>query len=466
MMTGTARREGVPGRRWRSWGTATAHCLVMLLVAGLLLQDGSVALSADKAKDDEESAPGKDVVVVLPDNVDADKVLTELGIDPTYQYDKVVNGFAATVSAADKQELKSIPGVVVSADRRIEAFDKAKAQGKHKHKHKNRHKKRKKNKKKQNPPTQQTPPPQQIPTGISRIAATQNSQVAINGDGSAIDVDVAVLDTGIAPHSDLTIAGGIDCVGGGTTVDGDGHGTHVAGTIGALDNTIGVVGVAPGARLYAVKVLDDEGSGSESSIICGLNWVVAHADTIDVVNMSLGGGPFGATTCANDTLHMAVCNVVNAGIPVIVAAGNESTNAATTFPANYDEVVTVSALTDFNGAPGGGGPATCLDDDSDDSFAVYSNFGSVVDIMAPGSCILSTVPGDSLDTFSGTSMATPHVTGAAALYLASHPAASPAEVKSYLLGPSGSVAQNSPNGLVEADDPGPEPVLFIPSAAP
>ena len=86
--------------------------------------------------------------------------------------------------------------------------------------------------------------------------------------------------------------------------------------------------------------------------------------------------------------------------------------------------------------------------------------------MAPGSCILSTVPGDRLDTFSGTSMATPHVTGAAALYLASHPAATPADVRSYLTGPAGSVPQNSPNGLVVADDPGSEPVLFIPSAAP
>jgi len=284
---------------------------------------------------------------------------------------------------------------------------------------------------------------------------------------------VAVLDTGIAPHSDLTIAGEADCVGGGTTFDGDGHGTHVSGTIGALDNTIGVVGVAPGARLYAVKVLDDEGSGSDASIICGLNWVVAHADTIDVVNMSLGGGPFGETSCVVgdpdfDALHRAVCNVVEAGIPVIVAAGNESTDAATTFPANFDEVITVSALTDFNGASGGGASPTCLDpgEDDDDTFAFYSNFGGVVDIMAPGSCILSTVPGDGLDSFSGTSMATPHVTGAAALFLASHPAETPADVRAYLLGASGSVPQNSANGLVAGDDPGTEPLLFIPTAAP
>src|SRR3954447_5197506 len=88
MMTGTARRERADGGRWRSWGAPVARCLMLLLVAGLVLQNGSVALSGDKGNDDEEADPGKDVVVVLPDNVDADQVLTDLGIDPTYQYDE------------------------------------------------------------------------------------------------------------------------------------------------------------------------------------------------------------------------------------------------------------------------------------------------------------------------------------------------------------------------------------------
>src|SRR5262245_32545150 len=105
IMTGIERRGHIPGARWESWISLGAHCLVLLLVAGLLLQDGSVALGADKPiKDDEESTPGKDVVVVLPDNVEADKVLADLDIDPTFHYDKAINGFAATVSAADKQE--------------------------------------------------------------------------------------------------------------------------------------------------------------------------------------------------------------------------------------------------------------------------------------------------------------------------------------------------------------------------
>jgi subtilisin family serine protease len=470
MMTGTVRRERAHGLRWQSWGAPAARRLALLMVAGLLLQDGSVALSADKAKDKEEANPGKDVVVVLPDNVDADKVLADLGIDPTYQYEKVVNGFAAKVSAADKEALQNIPGAIVSPNRKIVAFDRVKAQGKHKHKHKhkNRHKK-KHNNNNQTPPPPSGPPPQVIPTGISRIAATQNPQAGIAGDGGAIDVDVAVLDTGIGPNSDLTIMNidvGQDCVGAGTTLDGDGHGTHVSGTIGALDNTIGVVGVAPGARLYPVKVLDDFGGGDDGTVMCGLEWVLANAGTIDVVNMSLGGDPAGAgADCDDNALHRAVCNVVEAGIPVIVAAGNDGEDAAGSSPANYDQVITVSALTDFNGASGGGASPTCFDD-GDDTFADYSNFGNVVDIMAPGSCILSTAPGEGLDTLSGTSMATPHVTGAAALYRASHPGATPAAVKAYLIGSAGSVAQNSANGLVSDFDPNNEPVLFIPSAAP
>src|SRR3954469_17009587 len=129
IMKGTERRDQVPGRRWGCWISPAARCLVLLLVAGLLLHDGSVASSADKTQDDEDPNPGKDVIVVLPDDVDADKVLTDLGIEPTHQYDKVINGFAATVSAADRDELKAIPGVIISADRRMEAFDKVKAQG-------------------------------------------------------------------------------------------------------------------------------------------------------------------------------------------------------------------------------------------------------------------------------------------------------------------------------------------------
>lgn len=124
-------------------------------------------------------------------------------------------------------------------------------------------------------------------------------------------------------------------------------------------------------------------------------------------------------------------------------------------------------LTDFNGQPGGGAAATCSSD-GDDTFARYSNYGPEVDLTAPGTCIRSTWPGDTYKTLLGTSMAAPHVTGAAALYIASHPMATPADVRAYLLSPAASRSQRSPEGLVVDDDPDaiPEPVLYIPTGSP
>jgi subtilisin family serine protease len=441
------------------------------------MQDVSLSLA------DQNASATEDVVVVFPHRFEASAlgVLTKFNIEPTQRYTHVVDGFAASVSPEVRQQLEQIPGAIVSPDRRVEAFDnnhaganhqgKASGDGKHatgegKHKHKHKHKHKKKNKKKKKKKNSQPFQPQITPTGVLRIGATQNLQTGIPSGGGAVDADVAVLDTGIGPNPDLTIAGGQSCAGSGTG-DSDGHGTHVSGIIGAMNNTINTVGVAPGARLYAVKVLDNNGVGSYSTIICGLDWVRQNAGTIDVVNMSLGGLSGGPTTCVDDPLHAAVCNVVNAGIPVIVAAGNEGMDAANDFPANFDEVITVAAFSDYNGEPGGGAPPTCDLDDPDDSFASYSNFGTTVDIIAPGSCITSTWNNNRIETISGTSMATPHVTGAAALYLANHPDATVAQVRSYLLGATGSVSQASPLGLVAGGDPtgAAEPVLYIPTAS-
>ena len=216
--------------------------------------------------------------------------------------------------------------------------------------------------------------------------------------------------------------------------DMNGHGTHVSGTIGALDNGTGVVGMAPGARIWPVKVLTDAGSGLNSDVICGIDYVTAHASQIEVANMSLGGAGTDDGNCGNtnqDAMHKAICRSVAAGITYAVAAGNDSEDAANSTPAAYDEVITVSALSDFNGVPGGGAPSTCRSD-VDDTFANYSNFGSDVDIIAPGTCIYSTWMLGGYNTISGTSMATPHVTGGAALYKATHPTATPAQVKSAL----------------------------------
>ena len=298
---------------------------------------------------------------------------------------------------------------------------------------------------------------QTLPTGVDRIfqpgignsppttGSDIDSALSIDGvDDWRVDVDVAVLDTGIdRQHPDLNVVGGANCMkttGGGPpwarsyycddTKDGDDdhyHGTHVAGTIGAIDNGIGVVGVAPGARLWAVKVLDSQGSGYLSGIIAGIDWVVAHEGIYKpaVINMSLGGS--GSSSAMDD----AITNAVGNGVAVVVAAGNSDANAANYTPANSPDAITVSALADFDGAAGGSGSPTCRTD-QDDTLADFSNWGAV-DIAAPGVCIYSTYPIEqgAYGTISGTSMASPHVAGAAAL-LASNGDA-PAAIRSTLL---------------------------------
>jgi subtilisin family serine protease len=293
---------------------------------------------------------------------------------------------------------------------------------------------------------------QTLPTGVDRIDGELSSTVSGNGSGS-VNVDVAVIDTGIdLDHPDLNVytAGAKNCSTGKGAEDRNGHGTHVSGTIGALDNNTGVVGVAPGARVWPVRVLNAAGSGSFASVICGVDYVTAHAGQIEVANMSLGGTgtePSGGGCSTGDALHDAICNSVAAGVTYAVAAGNSADDAANHVPAAYNEVITVSALADFNGEPGGGAAPTCRDD-VDDTFADFSNFGADIDIIAPGVCILSTWKGDGYNTISGTSMATPHVAGAAALYKANNPGASPTQVKSAL--------QNAGNlNWDDSDDPDP-----------
>lgn len=272
---------------------------------------------------------------------------------------------------------------------------------------------------------------QTVPAGVDRIDADVSSTAA--GDGrAAVDVDIAIIDTGIdVKHRDLNVVGGINCVPGGMSyADRNGHGTHVAGTAAARDNSSGVVGVAPGARLWAVRVLTSQGSGTFASIICGVEWVTAHADVIDVANMSLGGSaPEGS--CTDGGLHQAICASVNAGVTYAVAAGNSGADARFFAPASYDEVITVSAIADFDGKPGGMGAPACQYGD-DDTFAFFSNFGEDIDLAAPGVCVYSTTRGGGYTTLSGTSMASPHVAGAAALYKSTHRSASPAEVKAAL----------------------------------
>ncbi|MGW0828753.1 S8 family peptidase [Streptomyces sp. NPDC002845] len=279
---------------------------------------------------------------------------------------------------------------------------------------------------------------QSVPTGVNRVDADLSPTAAIDGADTRVDADVAVIDTGIdLSHPDLNVyrAGGKNCwLPFLEPFDWNGHGTHVAGTIGALDNDTGVVGVAPGARLWPVQVLDPFGFGSTSSVICGIDHVTEHADEIDVANMSLGGDGTDDGNCGRtngDAMHEAICASVAKGVTYAVAAGNSHADAGNMVPAAYDEVITVSALADFDGEPGGLSQPTCYDD-QDDTFADFSNYGPDVDLIAPGVCILSTYANGGYETLSGTSMAAPHVTGGAALYRATHPTASPATVKAAL----------------------------------
>ena len=279
---------------------------------------------------------------------------------------------------------------------------------------------------------------QTLPTGVNRIDGDTSSTRAGNGSGS-VNVAVAILDTGIdTRHRDLKVAGGKDCTGGGTYSDLHGHGTHVAGTVAAKDDGNGVVGVAPGAPLYAVRVLGQDGGGQWSWVICGVDWVTGNAASkgIKVANMSLGGetGTVDDENCGRtadtadtrylDTLHQAICTSVAKGVTYVVAAGNNGKDfgASTSVPAQYNEVLTVTAVADLDGKSGGLATANCGDvDDTAANFSNYTTVGSTDaahTIAAPGVCIYSTAKGGGYTTKSGTSMAAPHVAGLAALCIA------------------------------------------------
>jgi subtilisin len=287
---------------------------------------------------------------------------------------------------------------------------------------------------------------QVAPTGVKRVGASTNGKTQTllnNGDA----VGVAVIDTGIdLDHADLKpVTNGKNCLNQALTAEDDnGHGSHVAGTIAARDNFKGVVGIAPAAKLIAVKSLDQFGDGTWASVICGVDWVTANrvAHGIKVANMSLGG--FGSVSPSdancnnanNDLLHKAVCNSVKAGITYVVAAGNNGSNASGYVPAGFSEVITVSAWSDTDGAAGGaGGTHTCTGWglQTDDTWATGTNYGTVVDIAAPGVGIKSTWKNGGYHTICGTSMSSPHVAGAAALLLKTNPAWTPAQVKAALL---------------------------------
>ncbi|CAM5626004.1 S8 family peptidase [Streptomyces fumanus] len=293
-------------------------------------------------------------------------------------FGSALNGYTATLSAAEARRLAADPSVAsVEQDQRVRLTD-----------------------------TTQT----NAPWGLDRIDQTS---LPLSGtytypDSAGSGVTAYVIDTGVRiTHSQISgrASYGYDAVDGDTVAsDGNGHGTHVATTIAGT-----TYGVAKKAKIVAVRVLNNSGSGTTAGVIAGIDWVTANHSGPSVANMSLGGG-------VSTTLDTAVRNSIASGVTYAVAAGNSSTSASTSSPARVTEAITVGATT------------------STDARASYSNYGSVLDIFAPGSSITAGwyTSDTATNTISGTSMATPHVAGAAAVYLANHTSATPAQVASAL----------------------------------
>jgi len=424
--------------------TRLSKLLVPTLVVLALLLSGTFPAIAGPG-----AAPARYIVVMKP-VVDAGAVARGHGAAVSHIYTHALNGFAAPLSPAQLQALATDPRVAyVEPDLVVHTCEQA------------------------------------LPTGVDRIDADLNVTADIDGiDDVRVDVDIAIIDTGIdKDHPDLYVVGGrrFYTVNTGPPWergtyeddnydDDNGHGSHVAGSAAALDNTEGVVGVAPGARLWGVKVLDASGSGYLSDVIAGIDWVTQNAGTIEVANMSLSWQ--GNSSAARE----AIQNSVGDGVVYVVAAGNDAEDVYGpdgTFgtsddfePASYPEVATISAMADSDGQPGGTGSSTSYG--ADDSFASFSNYsgsvvgnnpvtspGAAIDLLMPGVDIYSTYKDGGYATGSGTSMSSPHGAGLAALYIAVDGRATNATgvhaIRQALI--DGGVAQNSLQGLATLNDP-------------
>src|SRR5215211_2817100 len=268
---------------------------------------------------------------------------------------------------------------------------------------------------------------QALPWGINRVDADISSTRAGNGSGYISNVNDYIIDTGIdSTHPDLYHGTHVKFTGDGRNRDCNGHGTHVAGTVAARDNTRDVVGVAPGTPLTGVKVLGCDGVGATSGVIKGVDWVTANATKPAIANMSLGGG-------LSQALDDAVRRSAGGGVFYSIAAGNNGADACLKSPARAgagtdNGIATVAATTSSDGEPS------------------WSNYGPCVDVWAPGASILSTKKRGGTTTMSGTSMAAPHVGGGAALYLSKNTAASPTTVEGALTSGATITANTSKDG--------------------
>ncbi|WP_412076844.1 S8 family peptidase [Streptomyces xanthophaeus] len=320
-------------------------------------------------------------------------------IDRTYS--AALNGYSVEVSEAQARKLAADPAVKSVVQNRTFTVD----------------------------ATQPNPPS----WGLDRIdqRALPLNQSYTYPDKAGEGVTAYIIDTGVRKtHTDFggRASDGYDAIDNDNTAqDGHGHGTHVAGTVGG-----GAYGVAKKVKIVGVRVLNNQGSGTTAQVVAGIDWVTRNAVKPAVANMSLGGG-------ADSALDTAVRNSIASGITYAVAAGNESTDASTKSPARVAEAITVGATTNT------------------DAKASYSNYGSILDIFAPGSSITSTWgTGDTAtNTISGTSMASPHVAGAAAVYLSQNPGSTPAQISA------GLVAASTPNVVTGPGTGSPNRLLNI-----
>ena len=402
-MSTILRMTSISALTWPLRSLLPRAALLAVAAAWLFMATGE----AQAAKRERQVIPGS-YIVVYRGSVDSPSSKTA-GLErrkrfrSRLRFGRAVKGFAARLSDQQVRELRADPEVAfVAPDRRVRALDSVPlASG------------------------------DSAPSGVRRIEAGTPTTAR-----EASSASVAVIDTGIdLSHPDLNAVDGKNCVGTGPAQDDEGHGTHVAGTIAARNNGSGVVGVAPGTKTYAVKVLDSRGSGTISQIICGIDWVTATrtdadpSNDVSVANLSLGGIGDPVKTCSTttDPMHKAICTSTGAGVTYVVAAGNDGWDfdyaPSPDTPAAYPEVLTVSAMSDSDGAPGAaGGAPGCSPGDADDRYASFSNFaatsaGAAHTIAGPGVCISSTRLGGGQTTMSGTSMAAPHLAGAVALCL-------------------------------------------------
>ncbi|MFI7142155.1 S8 family peptidase [Streptomyces massasporeus] len=326
-------------------------------------------------------------------------LVKEYGGSVDKTFGKALNGYSATLSATEARRLAADPAVAsVEQNQRVTLA------------------------------ATQT----NAPWGLDRVdqASLPLSGTYTYPDSAGSGVTVYVIDTGVRiTHQQISgrASHGYDAVDGDNNAsDGNGHGTHVATTIAGT-----TYGVAKQAKIVGVRVLNNSGSGTTAGVIAGIDWVTQNHSGPSVANMSLGGG-------ASATLDTAVRNSIASGVTYAVAAGNSSTTASSSSPARVTEAITVGATT------------------STDAKASYSNYGSALDIFAPGSSITAGwhTSDTATNTISGTSMATPHVAGAAAVYLAGHTSSTPAQVATALVngavtGKVTSAGSGSPNRLLQ-----------------